>query len=98
MAQRWYVYMLECERDTLYTGIALDVAARYAQHVSGRGAAYTRAYRPLRIVAQLRCADRSAALKAEAALKRLTRPEKLHWAAKRAAARLKRRKPRETPA
>lgn len=79
---RWFVYMLECERDTLYTGIALDVAARYAVHCSGKGAAYTRANKPRRVIAQLRCRDRSVALRTEAALKRLSRPQKLAWAAK----------------
>lgn len=73
--------MLECERNTLYTGVAVNVAARYALHRSGKGAKYTRANKPRRILAVKPCANRSKAQKIEAALKQLPRPEKLKWAA-----------------
>lgn len=76
----WFVYMLECAGGRLYTGIALDVAARYAQHCRGRGAAFTRINPPLRIVAAMPVPDRSQALKAEAALKKRSRHDKLAWA------------------
>jgi putative endonuclease len=75
--------MLECENGALYTGVAVDVAARYALHCGGKGAKYTRANKPRRIAAIERCAGRSSALKLEAKLKALRRPEKLAWAAKR---------------
>jgi putative endonuclease len=78
---KWHVYMLACERDCLYTGIALDVVARFELHRSGKGAAYTRAYRPRGILASKACASRSRALKLEHALKQLKPPEKLAWAA-----------------
>jgi putative endonuclease len=80
----WFVYMLECESGAVYTGVAVDVAARYVRHCSGKGAKYTRANPPRRILAVKRCAGRSAALKAEAALKQLERADKLAWAARRA--------------
>ena len=76
----WYVYMLECAGDRLYTGVTPDVAQRYGKHCSGRGAAFTRINPPRRILAALACGSRSAALKAEAALKKLRRPAKLDWA------------------
>jgi putative endonuclease len=67
----WFVYLLECRNGSIYTGIARDVAARYAQHLAGTGARFTRANPPLRLLAQFACDDRSTATRAEAALKRL---------------------------
>ena len=77
----WFVYMLECSGDRIYTGIATDVSARYAKHRSGRGAAFTRINKPLRILASMPCTNRSTASKTESALKKWRRPEKLLWAA-----------------
>ncbi|MDX2298217.1 MAG: GIY-YIG nuclease family protein, partial [Xanthomonadaceae bacterium] len=42
-ARIWFVYLLECRGGRLYTGITVDVARRFAQHVNGKGARYTRA-------------------------------------------------------
>ena len=67
----WFVYLLECRNGHVYTGIATDVEARYAAHLAGRGARYTRANPPLRLLAAFACADRSVASRAEAALKKL---------------------------
>ena len=72
----WWLYLIECEGGSLYTGIALDVEARYAQHLAGKGAKYTRANRPVRLIGKLPYADRGAATRAEHAFKRLTRQEK----------------------
>lgn len=76
----WFVYMLECTEARIYTGITTDVEARYAKHCSGRGAAFTRINKPLRILAVMPCGGRSEASKTEAALKKLRRPQKLLWA------------------
>lgn len=76
----WFVYMLLCRGGRIYTGITPDVAARYARHRAGRGGAFTRSFPPLRVLAAMPCADRSAALKAEHALKQLARPDKQRWA------------------
>ncbi len=67
----WYVYIVECRDGSLYTGIAVDVARRYAEHAAGKGARYTRAHPPLRLLAQFPHPDRSSALRAEYAIKRL---------------------------
>jgi putative endonuclease len=75
-AKRWYVYLLLCRGDTIYTGIALDVAARYAQHVAGTGARYTRANPPRRLLTRFVCPNQSVAGKLEAAIKRLSAAEK----------------------
>ena len=72
----WFLYLLECANGSYYAGITTDVAARFAAHQSGKGARYTRANPPLRIVGQVAYADRSAALKAEWQLKRLPREAK----------------------
>lgn len=73
----WWVYILRCGDGTLYVGIALDPQARLAQHQAGTGARYTRGRGPLQLVHQEACADRSTALRREAALKRIPRKAKL---------------------
>ncbi len=73
---RWYVYILECESGTLYTGITTDVARRFAEHKAGTGAKYTRSHPVKACVYSESCDSRSTALKREAEIKRLTRPEK----------------------
>lgn len=72
----WYVYLLECRDGSLYTGIATDVQRRFAQHVAGTGAKYTRGRPPVRVLGALACADRSDASRAEHAIKRLTPADK----------------------
>ena len=73
----WFLYLLECANGSYYAGITTDVAARFLAHQQGKGARYTRANPPIRILAQAEYADRSAASKAEWALKQLPREEKL---------------------
>ncbi len=75
----YYTYIIKCEKGTLYTGIAKDVAKRFGEHVSGskKGAKYTRANRAVSIEAVWRSEDRSAASKLEAFIKKLTRVQKL---------------------
>ena len=73
----WFLYLLECANGSYYAGITTDVAARFLAHQQGKGARYTRANPPIRILAQAEYADRSAASKAEWALKQLPRDEKL---------------------
>lgn len=70
-AKRWYVYLILCRGNAIYTGIALDVEARYAQHLAGTGARYTRANPPRRLLARLACPSQSVAARLEAAIKRL---------------------------
>ena len=72
----WYVYMLRCGDGTLYTGITDNVERRLAAHRAGKGAKYTRGRGPLELVYQERVPDKSAALRREAAIKRLRRREK----------------------
>lgn len=56
---------------------ATDIERRFAEHVSGRGAKYTRSHKPVAILYREETADRSAALRREAEIKKLAREEKL---------------------
>ena len=67
----WFVYLIECQDGSIYTGIAVDVDKRYAEHAAGKGARYTRSHPPRRLLARFEHPDRSAALKAEYAIKQL---------------------------
>ena len=77
----WVLYLLECAGERLYAGITNDLAARFAAHRAGRGARFTRAFAPLRVVAACELPSRSDALKAEHALKRRPRAAKLAFLA-----------------
>jgi putative endonuclease len=72
----WYVYLARCRDDTLYCGIARDVAARIAEHDAGTGARYTRGRGPLTVVLVRRCRDKGRALRLEHAIKQLPRTAK----------------------
>ena len=74
---RWHVYFLKCADGTLYAGATTDLERRLAAHQRGRGAAYTRSRRPVELIYSEPVRGRSAALRREAALKRLPRAEKL---------------------
>jgi len=82
----WFVYVIECRDGSLYTGIAVDVARRYAMHVAGKGARYTRSRPPVRLLASMACDDRSMALRVEYAVKQLPVADKRAWCAANAAA------------
>jgi putative endonuclease len=71
------VYLLRCRDGSLYTGITNDLHRRLASHESGKASAYTRSRRPVKLAYQESWPDRSAALKREAAIRRLSRAEKL---------------------
>ncbi|HXE41213.1 MAG TPA: GIY-YIG nuclease family protein [Azonexus sp.] len=77
----WFLYLIECTDGSIYTGITVDVAARYAAHLEGRGARYTRSHPPLRLLASEAYADRSAASKAEYRVKLLSAAQKRALAA-----------------
>lgn len=72
------VYIVECADGTYYTGISADVGRRLLEHngANGKGARYTSARAPVSLVYEVRCASRSAALKEEHRIKRLTRDQK----------------------
>ena len=76
METQWYLYILRCKDNTLYTGITTDVEKRLVAHRSGKGAKYTRGRAPLELVYQESCGSHSNALKREAEIKKLPRTAK----------------------
>jgi putative endonuclease len=78
----WVCYLLECADGTLYTGISNDLPRRLGQHARGVASKYTRSRLPVRLRWCQRHRDRSAALRREAAIKRLPRAGKLALAAR----------------
>lgn len=72
----WFVYLLECRDGSIYTGIATDVERRYAMHVAGKGARYTRAQPPMRLLASFEFDDRAKASRVEYAIKQLSPAQK----------------------
>lgn len=75
----WFLYLIECRDGSLYAGVTVDVAARYAAHASGKGARYTRSHPPQALVGVRQFADRSSALRAECHIKRLRPADKRRY-------------------
>lgn len=72
----WYVYMVRCRDNSLYTGYTNDPQRRLAVHNAGKGAKYTRSRLPVVLVYQEECTDKLAAQRREYALKQLTKAQK----------------------
>ena len=77
MEKQWFVYILRCADDRLYTGITNDPQRRLAQHNAGTASKCTRCRRPVEMVYQETVEDKGAALRREYAIKQLSREEKL---------------------
>ncbi len=73
----WIVYILKCADMSLYTGITTDLDARLAKHANGTGAKYTRGRGPYEVVLIENYPTKSAALKREIEIKKLSRLDKL---------------------
>jgi putative endonuclease len=76
-AERWFVYLVECGDGSLYCGVAKDVDARVFVHNEGKGAKYTRARLPVRLVATSRAMGKQDAYRLEHRVKRAKRDRKL---------------------
>jgi putative endonuclease len=72
-----YVYLLRCADDSLYCGWTTDLTRRLAAHKAGTASRYTRSRLPVEMAKVFAVADRTAALRLEARIKRLSRPAKL---------------------
>jgi putative endonuclease len=72
----WSVYIILCSDNSLYTGITTDVAGRFQQHLTGRGAKYFRGRQPLQVVYLENGHSRSTASRREAQIKALKRTDK----------------------
>lgn len=76
----WFLYLIECADGSIYTGITVDVQARYVAHVEGKGARYTRSHPPKELLGWDEYPDRSSASKAEYRVKQLSAPQKRAYA------------------
>ena len=75
-----YVYILECADGTLYTGYTVDLEKRLAKHNAGKASKYTRGRLPVKVVYSEQVPTKEVAMQREAAIKKLTRTEKLRLA------------------
>jgi putative endonuclease len=76
-AESHYVYIVRCANGSLYTGYARDVEQRIVAHNAGKGGHYTRAHRPVALVASWHFSTKRAALQEEYRIKQLSRQQKL---------------------
>lgn len=75
--EKWFLYILQCSDHSLYTGITKDIARRFKRHSEGKAARYTRTRRPLEMVYQETCRNRTEALTRECFVKALPKAKKL---------------------
>ena len=75
----WWLYLIECQDGSFYAGITNDLDARYAAHMSGKGARYTRSHPPLRLLGARPYDNRAAASRAEWEIKRLPKHRKIGY-------------------
>ncbi|HVF69723.1 MAG TPA: GIY-YIG nuclease family protein [Xanthomonadales bacterium] len=73
----WYVYILLCSDNSLYTGATNDLEKRLSRHKSGKGGNYTRSHKVLKIIYQEEFATKSEALKREIEIKSWNRSKKI---------------------
>ena len=74
---KWFVYILECNDGSLYTGVTNDLNRRIKQHNAGKGAKYTRMKRPVKLVYSKEIENKSEAFKMEYQIKQLSKKEKI---------------------
>lgn len=79
MEKKYYTYVILTKDNTLYCGYTDDVEKRFEAHISGKGAKYTRAHKPLKIIYKACFDTKSEAMKEEYRIKHLTKTEKLEF-------------------
>ena len=79
MEKSWFVYILECNDGSFYTGVTNDLDKRMKTHAEGKGSKYVSNKRFKELIKTKECKNRSDAQKAEAQIKKLPRNEKLEW-------------------
>jgi putative endonuclease len=77
MEKQWYVYILECHDESLYTGITNDLEKRMAAHESGHGSKYVKRKGFLQLLHAIKAKDKSEASKLEYKIKQLPRNDKI---------------------
>jgi len=72
----WFLYLIRCKGNMLYTGITTDIARRFSEHQAGKGAKFLRGKTPLELVYQQEVGSHSDALKFEIKIKKLPKEKK----------------------
>ena len=72
----YFVYILICSNGSFYTGSTNNVEKRFKDHLWGKGARYTKSHKPVSIIYQEKFTSKSAALKLEAEIKRMSKFQK----------------------
>ena len=73
----WFIYIILCDDNSLYTGSTNDLSKRFEAHITGKGSKYTRSHKPQRIIHTETYNTKSDALKREAQIKNWSRQEKI---------------------
>lgn len=73
----WFVYVLLCEGNSLYTGSTKNLGKRFLEHKNGKGGRYTRSHKPVKIIYWEKLPTKSEALKKEAQIKSWSREKKM---------------------
>ena len=76
--EKWLIYLVECVNKTFYTGITNDLEKRIRDHNARKGGKYTRAFGPVRLRWNETVGSKSKALKREAAIKKMSRIQKMN--------------------
>lgn len=76
---KWYVYILQCKNNSLYTGVTNNLTKRMKTHESGKGSKYVKAKGFKQLLNFKKCIDKSDAHKTEYQIKQLPKSEKLSW-------------------
>jgi len=79
MEKSWFVYILECQDGSFYTGVTNDIDKRMKTHKSGKGSKYVRRKKFKRLLQMKQCKNRSDAQRAECHIKTLQKWDKLDW-------------------
>jgi len=79
MEKPWFVYILECQDGSFYTGVTNDLDKRMEAHAEGKGSKYVRHKKFKKLLYTKKCEGRSDAQKAECHIKTLQKYEKLDW-------------------
>ena len=79
MEKQWYVYILECQDGSFYTGVTNDVDSRMEAHATGKGSKYVNKKGFKKLLKVKLCKDKSDACKCEYSIKKLPRNQKLAW-------------------
>jgi len=79
MEKQWFIYILECQDGSYYTGISNDVDARMKAHAEGKGSKYVYRKGFKKLLFAKPCDNKSDACKCEYYVKKLSRNQKLNW-------------------